>query len=73
LIPVEDLLHRLSADELEARVAALRAHPTGGCNACRFADPSSDRLCTILDISAEDFDLGVAGFDCSRFQPFDAV
>ena len=58
---------------LSVRLRAVQAQPTGGCNACRFADPLSDRLCTIPDISAEDFDLGVSGINCSRFAPYEAV
>ncbi len=63
----------LVESDLSARLRAVQAQPTGGCNACRFADPLSDRLCTIPDISAEDFDLGVSGINCSRFAPYEAV
>lgn len=70
---VDDLVQRWLADgDLSTRLDVLRVQPVGGCNACRFADPFSDRLCTILDISAEDFDLGVSGINCSRFQPLSA-
>ena len=69
LTPEEGLLNHLSDDDLRRRVKKLRAEPRGGCDACRFADPFSDRLCTIPDISAEDFDLGVSGFNCSQYQP----
>ena len=64
LISVEEIFDRFSPDELAARIRALRSQPIGGCDACRFADTFSDRLCTIPDISAEDFDLGVSGMDC---------
>jgi hypothetical protein len=63
----------LVESDLRVRLHAVQAQPTGGCNACRFADPLSDRLCTIPDISAEDFDLGVSGINCSRFAPYEAV
>ena len=63
----------LVESDLRARLRAVQAQPTGGCNACRFADPLSDRLCTIPDISAEDFDLDVSGINCSRFAPYKAV
>jgi hypothetical protein len=72
LIAIEEVLDRLSPDQWRARAQAWLAQPTGGCNACRFADPLSDRLCTVPDISAEDFDLGVSGINCSRFQPREA-
>jgi hypothetical protein len=68
LISVDDLLDQLSSRELQERLDALLAEASGGCNACLFADPFSDRLCTVPDISPEDFDLGVSGIDCSRFQ-----
>ena len=57
---------------LAKRVRTVQAQPTGGCNACRFAEPLSDRLCTLPDISVEDFDLGVSGLPCSRFVPYEA-
>lgn len=63
----------LVESDLSARLRAVQAQPTGGCNVCRFADPLSDRLCTLPDISAEDFDLGVSGINCSRFAPYEAV
>ena len=63
----------LVESDLRVRLHAVQAQPTGGCNTCRFADPLSDRLCTIPDISAEDFDLGVSGINCSRFAPYEAV
>ena len=74
VLRVPDPVERwLVASDLSARLRAVQAQPTGGCNACRFADPLSDRLCTILDISPEDFDLGVSGINCSRFAPYEAV
>ena len=74
VLTVPDPVERwLVASDLSARLRAVQAQPTGGCNACRFADPLSDRLCTIPDISAEDFDLGVSGINCSRFAPYEAV
>src|SRR5437867_4198972 len=69
LIPAEGLLSHLSDEELRDRVRQLLAVPRGGCDACRFEDPFSERLCTVPDISPEDFDLGVHGINCSRFQP----
>jgi len=72
LIAIEDVLDWLSPDQWRARAQAWLAQPTGGCNTRRFADPLSDRLCTIPDISAEDFDLGVSGINCSRFQAHEA-
>lgn len=69
IVRVEDLLMQLTERELADRVRRLRAGSTGGCDACRFADPLDDRLCTVPDISPEDFDLGVSGIDCARFQP----
>jgi hypothetical protein len=72
VIAIDDLVQRwLTDSDLCARLSTLRAQPVGGCNACRFADPFSDRLCTIPDISADDFDLGVSGINCSRFQPYE--
>jgi hypothetical protein len=72
VIDVDDLVHQwLAGGHLDDRLRTLRAQPTGGCNACHFADPLSDRLCTIRDISAEDFDLGVSGINCSRFEPYE--
>ena len=72
-LAVPDLVDRwLAQGDFTARLHTLQAQPKGGCNACRFADPLSDRLCTIPDISAEDFDLGVSGINCSRFQPHEA-
>jgi hypothetical protein len=74
VLTVPDPVERwLVESDLRARLRAVQAQPTGGCNACRFADPLSDRLCTIPDISAEDFDLGVSGINCSRFAPYEAV
>ncbi len=74
VLTVPDPVERwLVTSDLSARLRAVQAQPTGGCNACRFADPLSDRLCTILDISTEDFDLGVSGINCSRFAPYEAV
>ncbi len=73
LIAVEALVHRWNADgSLQTRSHALHAQPVSGCDACRFADPFSDCLCTFPNISAEDFDLGVSGINCSRFQPQEA-
>ncbi len=71
LIPVEDLLKGRTDEELHAWVKAYlaEAEPRSGCDACCFEDPFSDRLCTIPNISAEDFNLGVSGINCSRFQP----
>ena len=63
----------LVESDLSARLRAVQVQPTGGCNACQFADPLSDRLCTIPDISAKNFDLGVSGINCSRFAPYEAV
>ena len=70
LISVEELLNRRTPEEWRAwaREYLAAAEPQGGCDACRFEDPFSDRLCTIPDISAEDLDLGVSGINCSRFQ-----
>jgi hypothetical protein len=74
VLTVPDPVERwLVESDLSTRLRAVQAQPTGGCNACRFADPLSDRLCTIPDISAEDFDLGVSGINCSRFAPYEAV
>jgi len=74
VLTVPDPVERwLVESDLSARLRAVQAQPTGGCNACRFADPLSDRLCTIPDISAADFDLGVSGINCSRFAPYEAV
>ena len=72
VMAVDDVVRRWVANRrLEACLRALGVQTLGGCNACRFADPLSDRLCTILDISAEDFDLGVSGINCSRFEPYE--
>jgi hypothetical protein len=74
VLTVPDPVERwLVESDLSARLRAVPVQPTGGCNACRFADPLSDRLCTIPDISTEDFDLGVSGINCSRFAPYEAV
>jgi hypothetical protein len=72
LISGEELVNRRTPEEWKARIQAYLAEPRGGCDACRFADPFSDHLCTLLDIRAEDFDLGVSGINCSRFQPREA-
>jgi len=72
LISPEELVNRYSAEEWRARIRAYLAVPRGGCDACRFEDPFSERLCTVPDISPEDFDLGVHGINCSRFQPREA-
>ena len=72
LISREGFLSHLSDEQLRARIRKVLEVPRGGCDACRFEDPFSERLCTIPDISAEDFDLGVHGINCSRFQPRDA-
>ena len=74
LIPVEDLLKGRTDDELRkwARNYLAEAEPIGGCDACRFENvfgDFSEPLCTIPDISPEDFDLWVSGINCSRFQP----
>ena len=70
---VPDLVGRwLAESDLATRCRTWQKQAAGGCNACRFADPLSDRLCTIPDISAEDFDLGVSGLNCSRFMPYEA-
>ena len=69
LISEDEFLGHFSDDQLRARIREVLKVPRGGCDACRFEDPFSERLCTIPDISAEDFDLGVHGIDCSRFQP----
>jgi hypothetical protein len=69
LISIEELVNRYTAEEWRERIRAHLAVPRGGCDACRFEDPFSERLCTIPDISAEDFDLGVHGINCSRFHP----
>ena len=71
LISVEDLVNRWTPEEWRERIQVYLTQPQGGCDACRFEDPFSDRLCTIPDISAEDFDLGVSGLNCSRFEPRD--
>ena len=69
----DDLVHCWCLDgRLDARLRTLSVQPVGGCNACRFADPFSDRLCTVPDISAKDFGLGVSGTNCSRFEPHEA-
>ena len=71
LISVEEVLSRRTPEEwrASARAYLAAAEPRGGCDACRFEEPFSDRLCTIPDISPEDFNLGVSGINCSRFQP----
>ena len=72
VMAVDDVVCRWVADcGLAACLRTLDVQRLGGCNACRFADPLSDRLCTILDISAKDFDLGVSGLNCSRFEPYE--
>ena len=74
VLTVPDPVERwLVESDLSARLRAVQAQPTGGCNACQFADPLSDRLCTIPDISAEDFDLCVSGINYSRCAPYEAV
>jgi len=73
VLAIPDLVDRgMVEGALAKRVRAVQAQPAGGCNACRFADPLSDRLCTLPDISVEDFDLGVSGLPCSRFVPYEA-
>jgi hypothetical protein len=69
LIDAEQLLRTKTPDEWRAWARAYLSQPRGGCDACRFEDPFSERLCTVPDISPEDFDLGVHGINCSRFQP----
>ena len=73
VLAVPDLVdHWLAQSDFTTRLRAVQVHRQGGCNACRFADSLSDQLCTIPDISPEDFDLGVSGINCSRFQPHEA-
>ena len=43
--------------------------PTSGCNACRFSDAFSWDICTLPNISVEDFQIGIMGENCSRFEP----
>jgi hypothetical protein len=69
LISVEELLKSRTPEEWRARARAYFAEPVGGCDACQFEEPFSDRLCTLPDISKDDFALGVSGINCSRFQP----
>ncbi|MBI1926652.1 hypothetical protein HYR99_20725 [Candidatus Poribacteria bacterium] len=71
LIPTDGFLKGWTDEELREWVRAYLAdaEPIGGCDACRFEDPFSEELCTIPDISPEDFNLGVSGINCSRFQP----
>lgn len=72
VMTVDDLVQRWAADgSLDTQLRAMSAQPAGGCNICRFADPFSDRLCILPDISTEDFDLGVSGINCSRFEPYE--
>ncbi len=74
LISIEELVNRRTPEELRAWIKAyLAEQPNGGCNACRFADPFSEEICTLPDISASDFDLGVHGMNCSRFQPLQST
>lgn len=66
----QDTVERwLVTGALERYVQHRPTETTGGCNACAYADPLSDRLCTLADISAADFDLGVSGLNCTRFVP----
>ena len=74
VLTVPDPVERwLAESDLSARLRAVQAQPTGGCNAGRCADPLSDRLCTLPDMSAEDVDLGVSDINGSRFAPYEAV
>jgi len=43
--------------------------PVSGCDACRFSDAYSWDICTLPDISVEDFQIGIMGENCSRFEP----
>ena len=43
--------------------------PTSGCDACRFSDAFSWDICTLPDISVKDFQIGIMGENCSRFEP----
>jgi hypothetical protein len=45
-------------------------YPTAGCNGCRFANPEDwDRICTLSDISLDDWRIGIMGGNCSRRKP----
>ena len=74
LIPVENLLKNRTTEELRAWVRDYLANgeERGGCDVCQFENVLggfSEPLCTLPDISKEDFNLGVSGINCSRFQP----
>jgi hypothetical protein len=72
VMTITDLVQQWRTDgRFDRDLCSLHAPSKGGCNVCRFADPFSDRLCTLPDISAEDFDLGVSGHNCSRFAPYE--
>ena len=72
LISVEDLLSRRTPEEWRASARAYLASvgERAGCDVCRFENIFVDEpLCSLPDISKEDFNLGVSGVNCSRFQP----
>jgi hypothetical protein len=74
LIPPEELPRGRTPAEWQAwtRAYLASAGERGGCDVCRFENifgDLSEPLCTLPDISKEDFALGVAGVNCSRFQP----
>jgi hypothetical protein len=74
LIPGEELLKGRTDEELREWVRNYLAEraPQSGCDACRFENvfaEFNEPLCSLPDISKEDFALGVAGVNCSRFQP----
>ena len=73
VLALPDLVDRWMVEGVLARwVCTMQTQPTGGCHACRFAEPLRDRLCTRPDIGVEDGDLGVSGLSCARFVPYAA-
>ena len=72
LISVEELSSQRTPEEWRAWTRAYleSVGERAGCDVCRFENIFVDEpLCSLPDISKEDFNLGVSGVNCSRFQP----
>ena len=50
-------------------VSSKKFRTTFGQDACRFSDAFSWDICTLPDISVKDFQIGIMGENCSRFEP----
>jgi len=67
---IENIDYERLAKEIQEDIWAGRIQlPTSGCNACRFSDAYNWDICTLPDISVKDFQIGIMGENCSRFEP----